>query len=614
MNQDPNNIPLYRLFFIDGPIPRVKSSIHSSRDSLASARSPSRSARSPSRSARSSLSIPAEYADFMSVPLNMLRIVNGNPTIVKPSIHSSQDSLASARSSLSMLDEYPAEYADFMSVPLNTLRIVNGNPTIVKPSIHSSQDSLASGGWSVSSLPSSIASARSARSSNGSGNASLRSNVLVRSGSGSLSAEDVDDAVCTIPVFPVRAKNQININPVPVALAASSSEPKVPAQSYELMRSFLRQSTYSVLTNKSISCITLVATLHPDVPSPFLSIRSSSFGRPLRKLLVKVFLTRNDDVPEHRVFLMNRGRNEVVPVTHAEFNQEARIQNDIYQKTYGSSFEAVCPLVLFAATIKNRDEYLALFQRMEKQSDKNQIDDFLTYPDANPGFYNVSVLCMEWLEGYMTLADMLRDLRFTDRHKCMVKAYVMYELSRLHQVGYFQTDPHNENVMVHPDMSFYIHSPDPDFRGHVLLIDFGRMARIHPPTTPLDVLRKVLHEDTSRFRYFKTVNHFLGWIQEIQYQRSTFFKSQLEARIHDPNGPFYELFQTKPAGQSWSEFMHAFVSREYFTRIQHQLHVQLEQGERLGKRKAKRSSKAKAKRSSKAKAKRRSCQMRRSSK
>jgi len=584
MNQDPNNIPLDRLFFVDGPIPRVKSSIHSSRDSLASARPARSRTRSPSARSR-----PARTR-----------------------------SPRSPRSSLSI----PAEYADFMSVPLDTLRFVNGNPTI--------RSSRASARWSVSSLPSSIASydASSNASSNASGNASLRSDVLLRSGSGSgsgsLSAEDVDDAVCTIPVFPVRAKNQIHINRGgdALAIAFESSEPKVgpvPAQSYELMRSFLRQSTYSVLTNKSISCITLVATLHPDVPSPFLSIRSSSFGRPLRKLLVKVFLTRKDaDVPDQRVFLMNRERNELRPVTQAEFNQEARIQHDIYQKTYGSSFEAVCPLVLFAATIKDRAEYLSLFQRMEKQSDKNQIDDFLTFPDRTPYLtqnYHVSVLCMEWLEGYMTLADMLRDRRFTDRHKCMVKAYVMYELSRLHQVGYFQTDPHNENVMVHPDMSFYIHSPDPDFRGHVLLIDFGRMARINPPTTPLDVLRKVLHEDTSRFRYFKTVNHFLGWIQEIQYQRSTFFKSQLEARIHDPNGPFYELFQTKPAGQSWSEFMHAFVSREYFTRIQHQLHVQLEQSERLGKRKrqkrrvsckakATRSSKAKATRSSKAKGKR----------
>ena len=54
---------------------------------------------------------------------------------------------------------------------------------------------------------------------------------------------------------------------------------------------FLGNSTFRILTNNSISCITLVASLKANTPSPFKSMRSNNIQLEVRSILLKIFVT-----------------------------------------------------------------------------------------------------------------------------------------------------------------------------------------------------------------------------------------------------------------------------------------------------------------------------------
>ena len=62
----------------------------------------------------------------------------------------------------------------------------------------------------------------------------------------------------------------------------------------EAIHYFIQNSTFSILTNSSISCITLIATLNRDIiQSPFISMRSNNFDVDVRQILLKIFITSN---------------------------------------------------------------------------------------------------------------------------------------------------------------------------------------------------------------------------------------------------------------------------------------------------------------------------------
>ena len=54
---------------------------------------------------------------------------------------------------------------------------------------------------------------------------------------------------------------------------------------------FLNNSSFSVLTNSSISCITLLVTLNDGVNSPYRILRPVGFDQQVKKILLKVFIT-----------------------------------------------------------------------------------------------------------------------------------------------------------------------------------------------------------------------------------------------------------------------------------------------------------------------------------
>ena len=56
----------------------------------------------------------------------------------------------------------------------------------------------------------------------------------------------------------------------------------------EAITFFLENSTFRILTNSSISCITLIAKLNSGIESPFISIDSLDFAGSITSLLLKI--------------------------------------------------------------------------------------------------------------------------------------------------------------------------------------------------------------------------------------------------------------------------------------------------------------------------------------
>jgi hypothetical protein len=57
----------------------------------------------------------------------------------------------------------------------------------------------------------------------------------------------------------------------------------------------IEYSTFKLLTNSSVSCITFKSTLKPHIISPFIEIRSDIYGKPVRSLLFKFFPIKNSE-------------------------------------------------------------------------------------------------------------------------------------------------------------------------------------------------------------------------------------------------------------------------------------------------------------------------------
>jgi len=93
---------------------------------------------------------------------------------------------------------------------------------------------------------------------------------------------------------------------------------------------FLSNSTFSVLTNSSISCITLVATLNNGIISPFKSMRSNDIEYLVNRLLLKIFITNTQS---GWYTIDGRGSYNGIEITdYALFRDEIKKQIDIYKK------------------------------------------------------------------------------------------------------------------------------------------------------------------------------------------------------------------------------------------------------------------------------------------
>ena len=242
---------------------------------------------------------------------------------------------------------------------------------------------------------------------------------------------------------------------------------------------FMNNSTFSVLTNSSISCITLVATLNPDVASPYKSFRNVDFNAEVRKILLKVFITANEAgwFPTQTA---RGGYNGIEITSMNDFLNEINIQREIYRKSFFSKvsfLEPMCPKIINfhhcdTNTVNKFKSGLLNGLSGDEQMKLNEI------LDAHTLDRNISFVVMELMEGYKIAADIFKTKDATDKivpnlasqTEPLLLDLFQYEFQRLNIYGYIHGDAHFGNVMIHPNYNYVYGGPN----GRALIIDFGR--------------------------------------------------------------------------------------------------------------------------------------------
>jgi len=144
---------------------------------------------------------------------------------------------------------------------------------------------------------------------------------------------------------------------------------------------FKRNSTFSILTNSSVACITFKATLKDDIESPFIHIRSGIIEQPVRTLLFKYFTINFEFVAptseEKNVyrFYTYKPREELRYIhlsQAAEIQNEFNIQLKVYQATYNtlsSAYEPVCPYPIHCSTDLNKEKTIQEIIQQLRETD-----------------------------------------------------------------------------------------------------------------------------------------------------------------------------------------------------------------------------------------------------
>ena len=245
---------------------------------------------------------------------------------------------------------------------------------------------------------------------------------------------------------------------------------------------FLQNSTFSVLTNDSLSCITLLVKLNNHIESPFVSFRYSSFNKPIKILLMKLFL-----VNMNRDFYEIEGRhvyNGIRVTSYFELTKECEIQEDVYRRSFyeGSNlFDPLCPAILGIDVIDDYENYNGIdFRHLPTSNDRDHnklkfnllkiLDGSNVHTTKNTDNNKVAVIFMEFMEHFHSAnkligneesASLQSQSIFERRIQYDVfYIYIMqYELQLLTKLGYKHGDSHFGNIMINPKQEYYSKMP-----------------------------------------------------------------------------------------------------------------------------------------------------------
>ena len=305
---------------------------------------------------------------------------------------------------------------------------------------------------------------------------------------------------------------------------------------------FKLNSTFSILTNSSLSCITFKAVLKPPVESPFIHIRLGIFEQPVTTLLFKYFpintLNSKDEYTNFHTHLY-RGKYEDIKLTRiSEIENEYTIQLKIYQTTYNtisSAYEPVCPYPISYFTDLDKEDTIQeiIDQLDETNKEKNSfiitdtlcgnLNDFIKDSEDESHFtifnkktkkettlfgedvvgvearlkiHALGCIVMEFMDGFITLKEYLKTASENDFKKAISLA--AYEVARLKQIGFIHGDLVLDNIMYNPNYEYIRKEEDEEdeHRGRALLIDFGQSS--------MDL--KALTEEEEAFYLTKTYN------------------------------------------------------------------------------------------------------------
>jgi len=241
---------------------------------------------------------------------------------------------------------------------------------------------------------------------------------------------------------------------------------------------FFPNSTFKMFTNDSISCITYLVTLKKGKDTPFESVRSTQFNIEIRTLLLKFFVTTNDELNYYNNMLKLPKRpihNGIEITDEGSFNTEINIQKGVYRASLrdeSSYLEPMCPAILYHDFTTSHDEHNRYWAT---KLDKPYFDILDEVNGQNipipfwPKHLHIGFIAMEYMEGYKTLGE-LYSKNDPDLNKYVI--YAKYEIMRLNNWGFNHNDAHLGNIMINTNMKYY--STKEKEKGKALIIDFGR--------------------------------------------------------------------------------------------------------------------------------------------
>lgn len=300
---------------------------------------------------------------------------------------------------------------------------------------------------------------------------------------------------------------------------------------------FIENSSFKIMTDKSISAITLIATLNDGIPSSYVSVETDeiTFMTPIKKLLLKIMPSYSSDVTvmsnENAVTrnMIADGHSGAVEINpFVKIANECEIQKDIYRKSILNSrllLAPVCPSVIYLENpVAEKDRFKGLLSgNVVPRKDRTAAEEEAEITQFLNVTSDFSIIAMELLDGYKTLYDvMVENLRLS-KDDAKIIELIDVELFRLHSFGYFHGDLHVENIMFNETKNYSSIQP-----GKAMIIDFGRTtnnkAKMPIPCQSSPLISKQclskekIHENIAPTEP-KTLVAYLNDIQAVNTQK-----------------------------------------------------------------------------------------------
>jgi hypothetical protein len=299
-----------------------------------------------------------------------------------------------------------------------------------------------------------------------------------------------------------------------------------------------------ILSNSTISAITLKCTLNDGIVSPFVHVRSAIFNEPVRQLFIKCLPTWDPTEASNREGIMRRVNNgrsgsgwgadgQIEINTISTVQREAQMQHDIYRSTFYTAnhyFDPVCPSIISMKYIpKNRQGLPANQHTVERMLDyiRARLDPregngrdgrratlhgemaeirdtfFMNDPNDpnnpnnldNPNI-GITIIIMEMMDGYIPVPTYTGNIVLSRnsyiRNTYISRALAKYEFKRLARVGFRHGDIHEGNYMINPTYNYITDNTGrPLYPGRVIIIDFGRSTRLTSQSAVNDEIRSL---------------------------------------------------------------------------------------------------------------------------
>lgn len=270
---------------------------------------------------------------------------------------------------------------------------------------------------------------------------------------------------------------------------------------------FIANSTFTFLSNSTISCMAVLANLNAGIDSNFRSCRSNNLDTSVTRMFVKLMLVdiTADQTVDFNIH--NRVPYRVIQIVSlANFEAEIATQTEIYRRTLmseSSFFDSLCPSIVGTGT-------MAVPLNLNGLS-TNQQDQFNEIQAAVGGNIQLRFIAMEMMDGFMpantVLPRLTTDFSYDFRLPRTFYLYklIQYEFARLNQMGFFHNDAHFGNVMINPDYPYL--SNHPDFLGRAIIIDFGMTRRVTQEQQALVTAGNII----NNIRYVYPLEQFYFW-------------------------------------------------------------------------------------------------------